>query len=268
VITPAQLHQAFPFCRNPGLWCRVFGQVLPEFEITTDVRLAMFVAQTGYESSSFNVTRENLSYRTVAQLRAAFPNEFPTDDAAQRYVMNPMGLGNFIYANKNGNGDVASGDGFKYRGGGLIQLTGKANYEGVGKALGIDLAVRPKQIEQENIACRTAGFFWKQNDLNAAADAGDFDYTTRRINGPAMKGSDERRKYWHAVLEAMGQPDPTAAAAAARRALGTPLDGVDDPNGFRAQKANVVGNAINAHLAAVAAERAAKAVVTEVEKVL
>jgi len=112
MITPMQLKAVFHDCRNPGVWCRTFGQVLPEFELDQPHRLAMFLAQCGYESESFNVLRELLSYRTVAQLRAVFPREFPTDDAAQRYVMNPNGLGNFIYAGKNGNGDVASNDGF------------------------------------------------------------------------------------------------------------------------------------------------------------
>jgi putative chitinase len=232
VITPAQLHTVFPACRNPGIWCRVFGQVLGEFEITTDARLTMWLAQCGFESSSFNTLRELMSYRTVAQLRAVFPREFPTDDAAQRYVMNPQGLANFIYANKNGNGDVASGDGFKYRGGGLIQLTGKGNYDGVGKALGLDLVVRPKQIETEPVAARTAGFFWKQNDLNAAADAGDFDYTTRRINGTAMRGAAERKALWQKIVAVMGAPNLVDAAAAARRAQPAVLDGVDDPNSF------------------------------------
>lgn len=228
-----QLKAVFPYCRNPGVWCRTFGQVVAEFEITTDARLAMWLAQCGYESSSFNVVREQLSYRTVAQLRAVFPEELQTDDAAQRYVMNPQGLANFIYAGKNGNGDVASGDGFKYRGGGLIQLTGKANYEGVGKALGLDLLVRPNQIQIETVAARTAGFFWKQNDLNAAADAGDFDYTTRRVNGSAMRGADERKALWVKLVDQLGMPTPAVAAADARRAATVPVaDGIMTP-GFR-----------------------------------
>ncbi len=201
MITPMQLKAVFPRCRNPGIWCRTFGKVVEEFDITTPERLAMWLAQCGYESESFNVVREVLSYRTPAHLREVFPREFPTDDAAQRYVMNPIGLGNFIYANKNGNGDAASGDGFKYRGGGLIQLTGRGNYKGVGEGLGIDLEIRPAQIILEPIAARTAGFYWKQHDLNAAADAGDFDYTTKAVNGPAMLGAAERRALWEALVK-------------------------------------------------------------------
>lgn len=229
MITPMQLKAVFPACRNPGLWCRAIGQVVAEFELDEPQRLAMWLAQCGYESSSFNTLREVLSYRTVEQLRKVFPCEFPTDDAAQRYVMNPNGLGNFLYANKLGNGDVASGDGFRYRGGGLIQITGKANYAAAGKALGLDLVLRPAQIISEPTAVRTAGYFWTLKDLNAAADAGDFDHTTRAINGEAMEGSADRRKLWQALVAQMGAPTALQAAAASRRAAPPVIDGLMDP---------------------------------------
>lgn len=231
MITPGQLIAVFPKCRNPSNWVRVFGKTVEEFDITTDARLAMWLAQCGYESESFNVLREVMSYRTVAQLRAVYPREFPTDDAAQKYVMNPQGLANFVYAGKNGNGDVASGDGFKYRGGGLIELTGKANYKAVGDALRLDLVQRPLQIQDEFVAARTAGFFWRQNDLNAAADAGDFDYTTKRVNGAAMEGATERKALWTKLLAVMGTPTPVQVAQAARQAVTPPADGVMTPGG-------------------------------------
>jgi putative chitinase len=233
MITPGQLHSVFPTTRNPGLWCRVFDKVVDEFDLRAPTRLAMWLAQCGYESESFNVLRENMSYQTVAKLRAVYPHEFPTDDSAQKYVTNPYGLACFIYANKDGNGGVETGDGFTYRGGGLIQLTGKANYEGVGKALGLDLLHRPKQITIELVAARTAGFFWKQNDLNAAADAGDFDYTTKRINGSAMEGADARRELWVKLQVAMNALPPEQIAALARRATPVVADGVMTP-GFNA----------------------------------
>lgn len=229
MITPMQLKAVFPGCRNPGLWCRVFDKAVDEFDLRPDNRLAMWVAQCGFESSSFNTVREIMSYRTVAQLRAVFPREFPTDESAQKYVMNPSGLANFVYANRNGNGGVASGDGFMFRGGGLIQLTGRGNYDAVGKALGMDLVSRPKQIEIEQNAARTAGFFWKQNDLNTAADAGDFDYTTKRINGSAMHGAAERRALWQKLVAVMQIPTPAAAGTAARQAITPPADGVMTP---------------------------------------
>jgi len=202
MITPAQLREVFPHCRNPGVWCRVFGQMVDEFGLRPPNRLIMWLAQCGFESDNFNTLREVLSYRTIEHLRDVFPKEFPTDDVAQRYVMNPVGLGNFLYANRFGNGDVASGDGFKYRGGGLIQLTGKATYDEVGRALGLDLVVRPNQIILEPIAARTAGYFWTKNKLNRAADTGDIDYATRVINGVAMEGKAERRGLWEKLKAA------------------------------------------------------------------
>lgn len=229
MITPTQLRAVFPTCRNPGLWCRTFDQIVDEFDLRPVNRLCMWLAQCGFESSGFNVLREVLSYSTVARLRAVFPHEFPTDDAAQKYVMNPQGLGSFVYANRNGNGDVASGDGFKYRGGGLIQLTGRANYDAVGKALGRDLIARPGDIIIEPVAARTGGFFWKQNDLNAAADEGDFDYTTRRVNGSAMRGAAERKALWQKLVVQMGTQPATVVAAEARRAIPPVLDGLMDP---------------------------------------
>lgn len=232
MITPMQLRAVFPTCRNPGIWCRAIGQVVDEFELDQPQRLAMWLAQCGFESESFNVVREAMSYRTVAQLRAVYPREFPTDDAALRYVMNPAGLANFVYAGKDGNGDVASGDGFKYRGGGLIQLTGRGNYKAVGEGLGLDLEQRPLQIIGEAVAARTAGFFWKQNDLNAAADAGNFDYTTRRVNGSAMRGAAERKALWQKLKVVMGAPTPVQVAVATRQTVTPPADGVMTP-GFR-----------------------------------
>lgn len=233
MITPGQLYKVFPTCRNPSNWCRIFNQTVDEFELRPPQRLAMWLAQCGFESESFNVLRERMSYQTVEKLRAVYPHEFPTDDLAQRYIMNPNGLANFVYAGKDGNGNVASNDGFKYRGGGLIQLTGRANYKAVGDALALDLEMRPKQIESETTAARTAGFFWKQNDLNAAADEGDFDYTTRRINGSAMRGADERRELWQKLLIAMEAATPLAIAVAARRDVPPITDGVMTP-GYRA----------------------------------
>lgn len=200
MITPQQLHAVFPYCQNPGTWCRTFGQIVDEFELRPPNRLAMWLAQCGWESSSFNILRERLSYRTPAQLMAVYPHEFKDSASAMPYVLNPAGLANFVYAGKNGNGGPASGDGFKFRGGGLIELTGRANYKAVGGALSLDLEARPQRIEQPTIAARTAGFFWKQNDLNAAADEGDFDYTTRRVNGAAMEAAKERRAIWQKLV--------------------------------------------------------------------
>lgn len=227
IITPMQLRAVFTTCRNPGVWCRALNQTLNGTGIDEKAqRLAMFVAQCGYESESFNVLREQLSYRTVAQLRAVFPREFTMDDLAQRYIMNPTGLGNFIYANKLGNGDVASGDGFKYRGGGLLQLTGKANYEGVGKVIGRDLVLRPNDIIIEAVAVQTSAYYWNLKDLNAAADEGDVDHATRAINGAAMEGAKDRKALYEKLLIQLSSPTAQAVAEATRRAVPQVVDGL------------------------------------------
>lgn len=231
-ITPQQLVTVFTACRNPGTWVRTFDQMLDEFDLRPPQRLTMFLTQTGFESTHFNVLRELLSYRTPAALMATFPREFPTEESAKPYVLNPMGLANHVYAGKNGNGGESTGDGFKYRGGGLIELTGRANYVGVGKALGLNLEQQPALIEQPLIAARTAGFFWKQNDLNAAADAGDFDYTTRRINGSAMHAADERRALWEKLKVVLNTPSKLSVAVAERRAAPVARDGLMTPGGF------------------------------------
>lgn len=196
MITPGQLYSVFPKCQNPGVWCRIFDQMVDEFDLRAPARLAMFLAQTGYESESFNTLRERMSYRTPAVLMQTFPREFPTEAAAMPYVLNPQGLANFVYAGKLGNGDVASGDGFRFRGGGLIEITGRGQYKQIGDALGLDLETRPMQIEQNLTAARTAGWWWKEHNLNTAADDGEFDMTTHIINGAAMEGANDRKALW------------------------------------------------------------------------
>lgn len=230
MITPMQLKAVFPACRNPGVWCRAFAQGLPGTGIDkTPQRLAMFLAQCGYESESFNVLRELMSYSTVAKLRAVYPKEFPTDDAAQKYVMNPQGLANYIYANKLGNGGPETGDGFKFRGGGLLQITGRGNYEAVGRAIGRDFVLRTNDIIIEAVAVQTSAYFWNLKDLNDAADEGDFDHTTLRVNGTAMEGSVARRELWQSLLAQLGAPTALETAVAARRAIPVPVDGLADP---------------------------------------
>jgi putative chitinase len=200
LITPLQLKQVFPGCHDPNAWCRIFEQELPPFEITTPARVAAWVAQCGYESSSFNKLRETGSY-TAKRLMEVWPKRFPTLADAKPYEYNPEGLLNMIYANELGNGPANSRDGTIYRGGGLIQITGRGNYREVAKGLGlnpngtpkVNLEAMPKLIEQPSIACRTACYFWKIHDLNSAADEDNFEYITRKING-GMTGYADRLK--------------------------------------------------------------------------
>ena len=204
MITPLQLKKVFPACHDPNAWCRVFTMELPTFEITTQARIAAWVAQCGYESGSFNKLRESGSY-TAVRLMAVWPKRFPTLASAKPYEYNPEGLLNMIYANELGNGPEGSRDGLLYRGGGLIQLTGRANYREIGKALGLPLESLPKMILQPNIAARTSCYFWKLHDLNAAADQEDFAYITKKING-ALEGEAARLGYYTAAKALLNEP--------------------------------------------------------------
>ena len=212
MITPIQLKKLFPACRDPNAWVRVFTMQLGEFGILeNNARLAAWLAQCGYESQSFNTIRESGAYGrtfkanggrdtaydifTEKRLMALWPHKFPTIESTQEYIQQPEKLLNYVYAGVLGNGGVESRDGFMYRGGGLIQITGRANYREVGAALSIPLESMPRMIEQPAIAARTAGYFWKIHDLNAAADAGDFAHITKKING-ALTGETEREQYW------------------------------------------------------------------------
>lgn len=172
----------------------LFLAAFDEFEINTVARQNMWIAQCGFESSSFNVLRENLSYR-AEQLQKVWPHYFPDDATAQRFALRPQDLGNYVYAKRLGNGDFASGDGFTYRGGGLIELTGRSSYKSVGDYLGLALEDRPSLIEQPPTAARTAGLFWQMNELNQVADTGDFQKVTKVING-ALTGLDQRTALW------------------------------------------------------------------------
>jgi putative chitinase len=212
MITPLQLKKLFPACRDPNSWCRVFTiELTPYGILENNARLAAWLAQCGYESQSFNTLRESGSYGRVTKnaagatvydiynekrLMTIWPHKFPTLESTQPYIQNPEGLMNYVYAGVLGNGPSQSRDGTLYRGGGLIQITGRANYREVGQALGVPLESMPKLIEQPQIAARTAGYFWKLHDLNAAADAGDFAHITKKING-ALTGEAEREVYWN-----------------------------------------------------------------------
>ena len=221
MITPVQLKKLFPTCRDPNAWVRVFTMELPAFGVTdNNARLAAWLAQCGYESQEFNTLRESGAYgrkgktpagnviydlNTEKRLMSIWPHKFPTPESAKPYLQQPEALMNYVYANVLGNGDVNTRDGMIYRGGGVIQITGRANYREVGRALDLPLEAMPKLVEQPNVACRVAGYFWKLHDLNDAADAGDFKYITRKING-GLTGEAEREAYWEAAKALLAVP--------------------------------------------------------------
>jgi putative chitinase len=160
------------------------------FGVSKPVRLAHFIAQVAIESAGFARLEENLNYTTPARIAAIWPRLIPR---AAALVRNPPALANAAYAGKNGNGDESSGDGWRYRGRGLIQLTGRANYAAAGSGIGEDLIANPDDVSTPEIAVRTALWFWQAHGCNDLADADNSAAITRAVNGPAMEQAEARR---------------------------------------------------------------------------
>ena len=156
-------------------------------------RAAHFFAQTAHESGNFKAFSENLNYGAKG-LRGIFGKYFPTDALAAAYERKPEKIANRVYANRMGNGDEDSGEGWAYRGRGLIQLTGKSNYEACGKAIGVDLVSNPDLVATPEYAALSAGWFWNKKGLNSLADSQDLETMTKRINGGLIGLEDRKAK--------------------------------------------------------------------------
>lgn len=169
-------------------WLAPLGIAFARYDINTPQRQACFIGQCAYESEDFKVVEENLRYRADALLRM-WPSRF-TYDQSVAYAYNQEKIANRIYADRMGNGDEDSGDGWKYRGRGLIQLTGKNAYAACGTALGVDLLSAPDLAATPEYACLTAGWFWSSRNLNDLADGQCYEQMTRRINGGTLGLSD------------------------------------------------------------------------------
>lgn len=176
--------------------------VVDKFELNTPLRLAHFLAQCGHESGGFRVTRENLNY-SAEGLAKIFPKYFPSVDAAKPFAKQPEKIANKVYANRMGNGDEASGEGFKFRGRGYIQLTGKQNYTLFGQAIGQDLVANPDKVAGE-YALLSAAWFFHKNALHKIADEGATDIVvqrvTKRVNGGTI-GLADRIKHFKEYYE-------------------------------------------------------------------
>ncbi|WP_241019578.1 glycoside hydrolase family 19 protein [Burkholderia sp. Ac-20345] len=182
-----------------------------EFGINTPARQAAFLAQIGHESGGFSSLVESFNYapaalalfsRVPVSLRAQLGRQsgektVPLDRQRQ--------IANLAYGGRYGNGDASSGDGWRYRGRGLKQVTFRDNYAAAGKTLGVDLVANPDLLATDDtLAARSAGWFWNAHGCNGPADAGDFAGTTRIINGPAMEGQDKRVARWDVAKSAIG----------------------------------------------------------------
>ena len=162
-----------------------FAAACDEFGIDSPRRIAAFLAQVRHESAGLARLEESLNYNWEA-LRRVWPRRFPSDDFARHYHRQPERIANLVYCSRMGNGPLESGDGWKYRGRGPIQITGRANYEAAGFALGYDLLAAPECIAREaDMAARSAAWFWHSIDGNRFVDCDNFEGLCRRINGGA-----------------------------------------------------------------------------------
>ena len=192
-ITSSTIKAVMPQTTQASVYVEPLNAAMQFAEVNTPLRIAMFLAQLAHESTQLNRIVENLNYSEQGLLDT-FPKYFNAA-SARDYARQKERIANHVYANRLGNGDEASGDGWKYRGRGLIQVTGKSNYADCGKALGLDLVDAPEQLEQPMLAARSAAWFWKAKGLNALADAQDIVGATQRING-GTKGLKERREFY------------------------------------------------------------------------
>jgi putative chitinase len=201
MITVGQLKQLLP--KNPYVehWHHALEQLFPDYEIDTPKRMAAFIAQCAHESGGFMVLKENLNYK-AATLRKIFPKYFPTDQIAQDYASRPnkqVAIASKVYANRMGNGDEASQEGHKFCGRGLIQLTGRSNYQAFADSLEMNIDDVPEYLATFEGAAQSACWFWETNKLNQWADKSDIVTLTKRINGGTIGLEDRIKHYEHAL---------------------------------------------------------------------
>jgi len=194
----SQLKQIIPANKYVKHWYDALAQLLPDYQIDTPERMAGFLAQCAHESGGFTAIKENLNYR-AASLRKTFSKYFPTDELAQQYAGKQQAIANRVYANRMGNSDEASGDGYRYCGRGLIQLTGKDNYFWYAASLEISPEDASEYMETFEGAAQSACWFWETNNLNQWADKGDILTMTKRINGGTIGLEDRQAHYAHAL---------------------------------------------------------------------
>jgi putative chitinase len=201
-LTVSQLKSMVPGITHAEHWVEAFEQLLPDYEINTPKRIAAFIAQCAHESGGFRFLKENLNYKADSLMRV-FPKYFHTADLANQYAKQPEKIANRVYASRMGNGDEASGDGYRYCGRGLIQLTGKDNYSWFAASLEISVEEAAAYLETFEGAAQSACWFWENNNLNVEADAGDIKKMTKKINGGYI-GLDDRIKHYEHALHVLG----------------------------------------------------------------
>jgi len=203
MITIEQFQSILPKCPSDRVAtcypCLV--KALEEFQITSPLRIAAFIAQTAHESAEYKSVHENLNY-SAKGLVGTWPSRF-TQEKADAYARQPERIANYVYGGRNGNGDEASGDGWRFCGRGYIQVTFRDNYRACSEALKVDLLSAPEVLEQPELAFRSAGWYWTSRNLNDLADRGDFVGITKKING-GLNGQEDRQEYYDRAKAVLG----------------------------------------------------------------
>ena len=182
-------------------WVDALNETFQKWNINTPRQQAAFIGQCGHECGNFKVLQENLNYKSATLMRL-WPKRFPTQEIANAYAGNPQKIANMVYASRMGNRDEQSGDGYRFRGRGCIQLTGSTNYYQAGKALGVDFWADPDLVATPKYAALTAGWFWSTHNCNALSEAGDWVGLTKKINGGTI-GLDDRVKHTNEALQVL-----------------------------------------------------------------
>lgn len=174
------------------------SHAMERYQINTPLRIAAFLAQLAHESNHLKYSVENLNY-SAERLLKIFPKYF-TAETAKLYERQPEKIANKVYANRMGNGDEASSEGYRFRGRGPLQCTGKDNYATLTKEIGVDFVANPELLEGPVYGALSAGAFWSRNKINEIADTGDVEKVTKRVNG-GINGLEERREYYKTALQ-------------------------------------------------------------------
>jgi putative chitinase len=201
-LTEQQLAQIIHGNPYVPQWHHALSLCLPDYDINTPPRVAAFLAQCAHESGGFKFLKENLNYRAVS-LRKVFPKYFPDDNIAAAYANKPEMIANRVYGGRMGNGPEETGDGWKFCGRGLIQLTGKINYQNFADSIETPVEDIPDYLATFEGAVQSACWFWEANNLNQWADKGDIVTLTKRINGGTI-GLEDRIKHYNHALHILG----------------------------------------------------------------
>jgi putative chitinase len=194
LLTPQTFAKMIPTNKNPDIWFQPAVEMFKKYDINTENRIAGFMSQTAHESGDFQTVVENLNYSWQG-LRKTFGKYFKTDEEAKKYHRKPEEIANVVYANRMGNGNTASGDGWRFRGRGLIQLTGRNNMTAFANSIKKTPENAALYCETPKGALESACWFWKTNNLNRFCDANDINGLSRAVNGGTNGLSDRIKRY-------------------------------------------------------------------------